>query len=178
MPGSHNHLQRESPAPCPVELFSISSRGRNTSLAQQGLSAASPHTATLCRRDHRVPGSERSASSLRTSRRMKRSANRRAGDATPAFPTVLLTPNSAQRFQCISHQLQMPNVLIVASIIFSHDHPAPDSHAKYIFEQGQDHRQQRLDDGDHGRESLPESRRQSDRVPNRIFGRDRGPRSR
>ena len=78
MLGSHNHLQRASLAPCPVEIFSISSRGQNTSLAQQGLSAASPHTATLRRRDHRVPRGGWSASSLRTSRRMKRSADRRA----------------------------------------------------------------------------------------------------
>jgi len=68
---------------------------------------------------------------------MKRSADRRAGDVTAAFATVLPTPDGALRFRCISHQLQMPNVLIGASIIFSHDHPAPGSHAKYIFEQGQ-----------------------------------------
>jgi hypothetical protein len=65
-----HHLQRASLARRPVEIFSISSQGQNTSLTRQGLSAASPHTASLCRRDHRVPGGRRSASSLRTSRRM------------------------------------------------------------------------------------------------------------
>src|ERR1019366_6844808 len=57
-------------APCPVELFSISSRGQNTSLAKQGLSAASTHTTSLCRQDYCVPGGRWSASSLRTSRCM------------------------------------------------------------------------------------------------------------
>ena len=59
--------------------FQYHHRGQNTSRAQQGLSAASPHTATLRRRDHRVPRGGWSASSLRTSRRMReRSADRRA----------------------------------------------------------------------------------------------------
>src|ERR1700730_9128735 len=68
--GSHHHLQRASLARRPVELFSISSQNQNTSLTRQGLSAASPHPASLSTRDHRVPGGGRSASSLRTSRRM------------------------------------------------------------------------------------------------------------
>ena len=58
---------------------------------------------------------------------MKRSADRRAGDVTAAFATDLPTPDGALRFQCISHELQMPNALIGTSIIFSHDHPTPGS---------------------------------------------------
>jgi hypothetical protein len=37
------------------------------------------------------------------------------------------TPDGALRFQCISHELQMPNALIGTSIIFSHDQPTPGS---------------------------------------------------
>src|SRR5688500_11358887 len=68
--GSHHNLKRAPLALRPVEVLSISSQSQNTSLARQGLSASSPHTASLCRRDHRVPGGGRSASSLRTSRRL------------------------------------------------------------------------------------------------------------
>ena len=67
--GSHHHLQRASLAARPLRVFSISSLD-NTSVTRQGLSAASPHTASLCRRHHRVPGGGRPASSLRTSRRL------------------------------------------------------------------------------------------------------------
>ena len=44
-----------------------------------------------------------------------------------AFATDLPTPDGALRFQCISHELQMPNALIGTSIIFSHDQPTPGS---------------------------------------------------
>ena len=93
-------LQRASLARRPVELFSISSQGQNTSLTRQGLSAASPHTASFCRRDHRVPGGGRSASSLRTSRRMTSEVRqltrplRREGSLR--FSTFVLTRNGAQ----------------------------------------------------------------------------------
>jgi hypothetical protein len=40
-------------------------------------------------------------------------------------------------FNAFRTSCRCPNVLIGASIIFSHDHLALDSHAKYIFEQGQ-----------------------------------------
>jgi hypothetical protein len=40
-------------------------------------------------------------------------------------------------FNAFRTSCRCPNVLISASIIFSHDHLALDSHAKYIFEQGQ-----------------------------------------
>ena len=53
--GSHHHLQRASLALRAIEVFSISSQDQNASLARQGLSAASPHAACLCRRDYRVP---------------------------------------------------------------------------------------------------------------------------
>ena len=43
--GSHHHLERASLARRPVSVFSIPSRDQNASLARQGLSAASPHTA-------------------------------------------------------------------------------------------------------------------------------------
>src|SRR4051794_29634329 len=61
-------FKRESFAARPVDVFSISSLDQNTSVTRQGLSAASPHTASRCRRHHRVPGGGRCASSLRTSR--------------------------------------------------------------------------------------------------------------
>src|ERR1700681_795817 len=56
----------ESLAPRPVELFSISSQDQNPSRTRQGLSAAPPHTASLCRQDYRLPGGGRSASSVGT----------------------------------------------------------------------------------------------------------------
>src|ERR1700692_1349171 len=102
MLGSHHHLQRASLARRPVELFSISSQDQNTSLTRQGLSAASPHTAALCRRDHRVPGGGRSASSLRTSRRMTSEVRqptrplRRNGSLH--FSPVVRRRNGAQNF--------------------------------------------------------------------------------
>ena len=50
--------------------FSIPSQDQDASLAKQGLSAASPHTTSLCRQDHRLPGGRRFASSLRMTRCM------------------------------------------------------------------------------------------------------------
>jgi transposase InsO family protein len=58
------HLQRESLAARPLEVFSISSLDQDTSVTRQGLSAASPHTASFCRQDYRVPRGRRSTSSL------------------------------------------------------------------------------------------------------------------
>ena len=83
----------------------ISSQDQNTSLTRQGLSAASPHTASLCRRDHRVPGGGRSASSLRTSRRMTSEVRqptrplRRKGSLH--FSIVVLTRNGATNFHSL-----------------------------------------------------------------------------
>jgi len=77
--GSHHHLERASLARRPVEVFSIPSHDQNTSLAKQGLSAASPHPTSLCRQDCCVPGGWRSTSSLRTSRRMSYCGYRTGG---------------------------------------------------------------------------------------------------
>jgi hypothetical protein len=85
--GSHHHLQRESLARCAIEVFSISSQDQNASLARQGLSAASPHTTSLRRRDYRVPRGGRLASSLRTSRRMTAGGQRRGPRKFHSFCT-------------------------------------------------------------------------------------------
>ena len=102
MSRSHHHLQRASLALRPVELFSVSSQDQNPSLARQGLSAASPHTASLCRQDHRVPRGGWSASSLRTSRRMTSEVSeptrRLRREGSLHFSTVVLTRNGAQNF--------------------------------------------------------------------------------
>jgi transposase InsO family protein len=97
--------------------FSISPQDQNTSLTRQGLSAASPHTAFLCRRDCRVPGGGRSASSLRTSRRMTSEVRqptrplRRKGSLH--FSSVVLTRNGAKNFHFIHSApvIDLPDLL-------------------------------------------------------------------
>src|SRR5712671_6629914 len=100
--GSHHHLQRESLAARPFELFSISSRDQNTSLTRRGLSAAAPHSASLCGQDYRLPRGGRSASSLRTSRRVTSRVNeptrRLRCEGSMLSSTVVLTRNGAQNF--------------------------------------------------------------------------------
>ena len=91
------HLRRVLSA-----YFQYHHRSQNASLARQGLSGASPHTATLCRQDHRLPRGRRSASSLRTSRRMTSEVNeptrRLRREGSLHFSTVVLTRNGAQNF--------------------------------------------------------------------------------
>jgi hypothetical protein len=74
---------------------------RNTSVTRQGLSAASPHTAALCRRHHRVPGGGRPASPLRTSRRLISEVNETTGrfrrEASLHFPTAVPTHDDRAR---------------------------------------------------------------------------------
>ena len=101
MLGSHHHLQRASFAARPLQVFSISSLDQDTSVTRQGLSAASPHTASLCRRHHRGPGGGRPTSSLRTSRRLISEVNettrrfRREGSLH--FPTAVPTHDDRAR---------------------------------------------------------------------------------
>jgi hypothetical protein len=79
-----------------IEVFSISSQDQNASFARQGLSAASPHTTSFCRRDNRVPRGARLASSLRTSRRMtvggQRTAHPCRRDDPLHFPQLCSMP--------------------------------------------------------------------------------------
>jgi len=134
--GSHHHLQQASLAARPLQVFSISSLDKNTSVTRQGLSAASPPTASLCRRHHRVPGGGRSASSLRTSRRLISEVNettrrfRREGSLH--FPTAVPTHDDRARS---SFTPVVGPAMYRPAHEFSRDHLQPDSHAKYIFEQ-------------------------------------------
>ena len=59
--------------------FQYHHKTQNASLAQQGLSGAPSDTTSLCRQDYCVPGGRRSASSLRTSRRVNYCGDRTGG---------------------------------------------------------------------------------------------------
>ena len=88
--GSHHHLERASLARRPVDVFSIPSHDQNTSVARQGLSAASPNTIANCRQDYCVPGGRWSASSLRTSRRLSYCGDRTGGPVSACGAVRLL----------------------------------------------------------------------------------------
>ncbi len=62
--------RRVSPARCAVIIFSVLSPDQDASLARQGLSGHPASTPTCCGQDHRVARGRRTASSLRTSRRL------------------------------------------------------------------------------------------------------------
>ena len=110
--GSHHHLLRASLAARPVELFSISSPYQNPSVPRQGLSAASPHPASLCRQDYRLPGGGRSASSRRASRRLISEVCEPTrwflGEGSLHFPPAVLTRNGAQNFHSFCTDRRRP----------------------------------------------------------------------
>src|ERR1019366_8397979 len=130
-------------APCPVELFSISSRGQNTSLAKQGLSAASTHTTSLCRQDYCVPGGRWSASSLRTSRCMTSVVTEPTRQCRRDNPSHLRPLCSNALVSRISmHGAQVAAVSRFAARlmkIVGRDQRPLASRTKYIFEQGHLH---------------------------------------
>src|ERR1700719_4151337 len=80
----------------------LSSQNEDPSVTRQGLSAASPHTASPCGQDYRLPGSGRSASSLRASRRLISEVNeptrRSWHEGSLYFPTAVLTHHRARNF--------------------------------------------------------------------------------
>src|SRR3984893_8178622 len=140
MLGSHHHLQRESLAPRPVELFSISSQDQNPSRTRQGLSAAPPRTASLSKQDYRLPGGGRSASSLRTSRRMtaEGSMNKRTSFSVKDR-CVIRSLYSHATLPRVSHSFRTGRRRSRCTDwpMNNRDHLPPESPPNNIFEQGQ-----------------------------------------
>jgi hypothetical protein len=128
--GSHYRLQRASLALRAVEVFSIPSQDQNASLAEQGLSGASPHTTSLCRQDHCIPGSRWSVSSLRTPRRL----NRRPGFV---MARRSLPYNCIARMQGRREPLHGADVAVATNVLFGESkivsrdlHRQPDSQTR------------------------------------------------
>jgi hypothetical protein len=92
------------------------------------LSAASPHTASLCRRHHRVPGGGRSASSLRTSRGMTAEISEpstRFGVRIAAFFDRRAHMQQCPELPFISRPSQTPRCTDRPRHIIFHDQPPP-----------------------------------------------------
>jgi Integrase core domain len=118
--------------------FQYHHEARTQSLAQQGLSAASPHTAILCRRDHRVPRGGRSASSLRTSRRMTSvvtEPTRLCRRDNPSHSRPLCSNALISRISMHSAQVAAVSRFAARLMkIVGRDQRPPASPTKYIFE--------------------------------------------
>jgi hypothetical protein len=132
--GSH-HLQCASLAARPVELFSISSQNQKASCTRQGLSAASPNPTSRCGQDYRLPGGGRSASSLRTSRRLISVINeptlRFRRDGSLRVPTAMLA-RRCQQSPFLLHRSQTFAKCRPAHGEFGRDHLQPDPQVKHM----------------------------------------------
>src|ERR1700720_3460346 len=138
MSGSRHHLQRASLAAHPVGLFSISSQNEDPSVTRQGLSAAPPHTASPCGQDYRLPGSGRSASSPRASRRLISEVNeptrRSWREGSLHFPSALLTHNRARNFTNFAPLVDVRD--IQAAHEFGRDHLQPPRQIEFCARTG------------------------------------------